>query len=194
MPLSQQGISWQACVTQPRLNSHEFGKQQCSFRKNNRLFLACVSWIASWLASRPLPVVRWIEVYLIERVSRMNVCGEISGTIPITNGVPKGSMMGPLLFLPFRERPHKCPRSTGAAVCGWCQHANHLERIQKLATRLVTGSCSLPYNDQLQWSFFISPHNTIFVWTPVSPKQHIVKKIIKVRLTENFLPWLTHFF
>ncbi len=43
--------------------------------------------------------MRWIEVYLIERVARVNVGGELSGTIAITRGVPKGSVIGPLLFL-----------------------------------------------------------------------------------------------
>ncbi len=29
-----------------------------------------------------------------------------------------------ILVSPFRERPPRCPRSTDAALCGWCQNGN----------------------------------------------------------------------
>ncbi len=34
------------------------------------------------------PEALWIEAYLTERVSRVNVGGVLSGAIPIRNGVP----------------------------------------------------------------------------------------------------------
>ncbi len=46
-------------------------------------------------------VVRLIEAYLSGRVSRVHVGGEHSGAIPMHSGVPRGSMIGPLLFLLF---------------------------------------------------------------------------------------------
>ncbi len=46
-------------------------------------------------------VVRWIEAYLTGRVSRANVGGVISGTIPMHSGLPKDSVIGPLLLLIF---------------------------------------------------------------------------------------------
>ncbi len=46
-------------------------------------------------------VVRWIEACLSGRVSRVHVGGEHSGAIPMHSGVPRGSVIGPLLFLFF---------------------------------------------------------------------------------------------
>ncbi len=46
-------------------------------------------------------VVRWIEAYLTDRVLRVHVDGELSRTIPMCNGVPRGSVIGPLLFPTF---------------------------------------------------------------------------------------------
>ncbi len=45
--------------------------------------------------------VRWIEAYLSGRVSRVQVGGEHSGAIPMHSGVPRGSVIGPLLFILF---------------------------------------------------------------------------------------------
>ncbi len=36
--------------------------------------------------------VRWIEAYLSERVSRVHVCGELSGTILMRSSIPQGSV------------------------------------------------------------------------------------------------------
>ncbi len=46
-------------------------------------------------------VVRWIEAYLSRRVAIVHFGGELSGSIPNPSGVPKGSVVGPILFLPF---------------------------------------------------------------------------------------------
>ncbi len=45
--------------------------------------------------------MRWIEVYLSGRVSRVHVGGEHSGAIPMHSGVPQGSVIGPLLVFLF---------------------------------------------------------------------------------------------
>ncbi len=46
-------------------------------------------------------VVRWIEAYLSGQVSRVYAWGELSGPISMRSGIPQGSVICPLLFLPF---------------------------------------------------------------------------------------------
>ena len=44
-------------------------------------------------------VINWIEKWLTHRRQRVTVDGEISNWKSVLNGVPQGSVLGPILFL-----------------------------------------------------------------------------------------------
>ena len=47
------------------------------------------------------PLLNWFQTYLVGRLQRVIIKGQESTWLPITAGVPQGSILGPLLFLFF---------------------------------------------------------------------------------------------
>ncbi|KAF7240265.1 Gametocyte-specific factor 1, partial [Varanus komodoensis] len=87
-------------------------------------------------------IVRWIRAWLTDRKQRVTISGELSGWWPVTNGVPQGSVLGPILFNLFfndmEERVNSLlikfadDTKTGAVVT--TEEQNHLDIVQQLVT------------------------------------------------------------
>ena len=43
--------------------------------------------------------LQWLNSYLMGRYQRVTVLGETSDTLPVSSGVPQGSILGPMFFL-----------------------------------------------------------------------------------------------
>ena len=46
-------------------------------------------------------VLQWLSSYLMGRYQRVTVLGETSDPLPVSSGVPQGSILGTMLFLSF---------------------------------------------------------------------------------------------
>lgn len=55
-------------------------------------------------------LLQWFNSYLTNRRQRVTVLGAMSESLPITSGVPQGSILGPTLFLLYLPDPVKNSR------------------------------------------------------------------------------------
>ena len=94
-------------------------------------------------------LLRWFKSYLYHRRQQVTVLGETSPTLPVTSGVPQGSILGPVLFLLYvNDLPDKISSSSIAAFADDTKIFKRISSItdnihlQEDLNSLVQWSCS----------------------------------------------------
>ncbi len=61
-------------------------------------------------------ILKWFRSYLINQHQRTTILGETSKSLPVTSGVPQGSILGPLLFLLYEDHLSNAVRASNIAT------------------------------------------------------------------------------
>ena len=58
-------------------------------------------------------ILKWFGSYLTNRYQQTTVLGAVSRSLPVSSGVPQGSILGPLLFLLYENHLSKAVTNPG---------------------------------------------------------------------------------
>ena len=61
-------------------------------------------------------ILQWFQSYLTDRYQQTTILGATSRAVPVTSGVPQGSILGPLLFLLYENHLSNAVRNSKIAM------------------------------------------------------------------------------
>ena len=80
-------------------------------------------------------LLKWFSSYLMGRYQCVTVLGETSDTLPVSSGIPRGSILGPVLFFIYINNLPDLPMTQ--------KYINKLIKSQEDAAYLQARTCSL---------------------------------------------------
>ena len=86
-------------------------------------------------------LLTWLEPYLHNRSQRVTILGATSSLLPVTSGVPQGSILGPILFLMYVNSLPDVVRSKQIALSGlltWSDSASLNVNYSKSKAQRIT--------------------------------------------------------
>ena len=85
--------------------------------------------------------LHWICSYLTDREQNLLVNGATSNSLPVTSGVPQGSVLGPLLFLIYIDGVTSTPLSDGSKMTLYAEDMllyRHIESPYAGLSKVIT--------------------------------------------------------
>ena len=144
-------------------------------------------------------LLTWLESYLHNRFQRVTILGATSSPLPVTSGVPQGSILGPMLFLLYVNSLPNAVRSSQIAafaddtkIFKEIASTRDAEQLQEDLSNLVTwsDSVSLNFNYSKCKAQRITGKPVIFVYHMAGSQLEVVcaEKDLGVYITDN-LTW-----
>ena len=94
------------------------------------------------------PLLQWFRSYLSNRCQRVVLNGHSSTSLPVTSGVPQGSILGPLLFITYINSLAKLDLSHGTSII---LYADDILLYRTLATSNDNAQLQLDVNKIEAW-------------------------------------------
>ena len=92
-------------------------------------------------------LLNWFQSYLYHRRQQVTVLGSTSSSLPVTSGVPQGSILGPILFLLYvNDLPDAVSSSTIATF------ADDTKLFKRIASNTDSNKLQEDLNTLEQWS------------------------------------------
>ena len=92
-------------------------------------------------------LLKWFTSYLSGRKQRVSISGSLSEWLPVTSGVPQGSILGPLLFLLYINDLPLCTRFSEVAL-----FADDLKSSKKILSRQSCIELQSDIDSMYKWS------------------------------------------